>query len=102
MTGHVNAERSGLKRRTLARGAAWSLPTIAVSVPAVAMAASGKTPPPPTFDFLNAYKNPGNSCTSACIPKQSYGVPVVVTNPSAQDFYIQFTRLDIVDSTPRT
>lgn len=79
-------------RRTVAKGAAWAVPAIAVAVPAASVAASPpEEPPNPTFQWTAAYKNPGNSCTSACVPKQSYGVPVVLSNLSAQDFQIQFT-----------
>ena len=88
---------SDFTRRTVVRGAAWTVPVVAVAANAPAFAAS-QLPPPPFFDFDNAYKNPGNSCTSACIPKQSYGVPVTVTNPSLQDYFIQFTSYSI-DST---
>lgn len=85
-----NATRpSGVSRRTVVKGAAWAVPAITVASAVPAYAASA--PPPPVFDFANAWKNPGNKCTSACIPKQSYGVKVTVSNPSAQDYIIQFT-----------
>jgi hypothetical protein len=61
-----------------------------VASAAPAHAASPEEPPPPHFDWGNGYKNPGASCDSLCVPKQSYGVPVVVTNPTDEDFYIQF------------
>ncbi len=77
-------------RRTVVRGAAWTVPVIAIGAPVPAFATSHE-PPPPSFDFDNGYKNPGNSCTSSCIPKQSYGVPVTVQNMSGEDYIIQFT-----------
>ncbi|PKH37909.1 hypothetical protein SAMN05192575_101983 [Nocardioides alpinus] len=82
---------SHYSRRTLVRGVAWSVPVVAVAANAPAFATSHDVPPPPIFDFTKGYKNPGNKCTSACIPKGSYGVPVTVTNQSGEDFYIQFT-----------
>lgn len=82
---------SHYSRRTLVRGVAWSVPVVAVAAQAPAFATSHEQPPPPTFDFANAYKNPGASCNSSCIPKQSYGVPVTVQNVSGEDYFIQFT-----------
>lgn len=77
-------------RRTVVRGAAWTVPVIAVAAPVPAFATSHE-PPPPSFDFKNGYKNPGESCKLDCIPKWSYGVPVSVQNNSGEDYYIQFT-----------
>jgi len=81
-----------VNRRTVAKGAAWTVPAIVVAAPAASAASSPpEEPPPPTFEWLNAYKNPGGSCESPCVPKQSYGVPVVLSNPTVEDFQIQFT-----------
>jgi hypothetical protein len=82
----------GVSRRTVAKAMAWSVPVVAVAATAPIVAASPPPePPPPTFDWEKAYKNPGGSCDSPCVPKQSYGVPVLLTNPSQEDFQIQFT-----------
>ncbi|WP_143780876.1 hypothetical protein [Ornithinimicrobium sp. CNJ-824] len=86
----------GLKptRRTLVKGAAWSVPVVAIGASAAVadvQCSPNSCPPPPAFDFDNAYKNPGGSCESSCVPKQSYGVPVTLSNASSEDYYIQFT-----------
>lgn len=89
-------------RRTLAKGAAWTLPAIAMAAPAASASMSPPPPPPPpTFTWTAAYKNPGNSCTSVCVPKQSYGVPVVLQNLSNEDYQIQFTSY-YLDTDPLT
>lgn len=94
MATETNTPGSRPARRTIVKGAAWAVPAVVVASAAPAMAASS-VPPPPVFDFSNAYKNPGNSCTTSCVPKQSYGVPVTVANPSDEDFYIKFTSYTI-------
>jgi len=50
---------STVSRRTLAKGAAWAVPVIAVAAAAPAQAASGDEP---TLAFVGACKFPGNSC----------------------------------------
>ncbi len=84
-----DAESKGVSRRTVAKAMAWTVPVIAVAATVPQAAASA--PPPPFFDFGNGKKNPGNSCTNACIPKQSYGVPVTVQNTTGSNLVIQFT-----------
>lgn len=81
----------GVSRRTVAKAMAWSVPVVAVAATAPLVAASPVIPPPPVFNFGNAVKNPGNSCTTTCVMKQSYGVPVTVSNPAPTNFIIKFT-----------
>lgn len=88
--------RPGVSRRTVAKGMAWTVPVVTVASATPAFAASPAEPPDPEFDFDTAWKNPGGSCTEeGCIQKHSYGVTVAVTNPSPDDYIIQFTSYTI-------
>ena len=78
-----------INRRTVAKGIAWSVPAVAVAGAAPAFATSHEEPPTPVFNWTNAVKNPGGSCKIACVPKQSYGVPVTVSNPTEDDVFIK-------------
>ena len=89
MNENEQPDPKGVSRRTVTKAMAWAVPVIAVA--ATVPGAVASPAPPPFFDFLNGSKNPGNSCTTTCIPKQSYGVPVTVTNPQATSLIIQFT-----------
>lgn len=73
---------SPVTRRTVARGLAWSVPTIAMVAAAPAMATSG---PEPKFTFLGACKSPGNSC--AVFPK-GYDFRFEVCNDSGIDIWL--------------
>lgn len=74
----------GPRRRTIAKGAAWSIPTVAVAASAPAYAMSG---PPPTVVYNRACKSPGNSCQS--IYRKSYLLVLTVTNNDPNnDIYI--------------
>ncbi len=99
----MSTQDTGLKptRRTLVKGAAWSVPVVAMGAQVAAAdvtCSPNSCPPPPVFDFDNAYKNPGNSCTNTCVPKQSYGVPVILQNMSDEDYYFQATSYTIGDT----
>ena len=68
-------------RRTVAKGAAWSVPAVAMAVPATAAAASGKVPPPPVFNFCGGCATVGNG-NGGCNGAQKTGqVPVTIKNP---------------------
>lgn len=91
----------GPSRRTVARGAAWSLPTSVVLGSAPAFAASA---PPPSFTLTGACKSPGNSCK--VFPK-GYEFRFTVCNKSALDVYIYSvayqtvgTNLTLIHATP--
>ena len=71
-----------IKRRTLAAGAAWSVPAIALVSAAPSMAAST---PPPTLTLLGQCKSPGNSC--AIFPK-GYLFTFTVCNNGPEPIYI--------------
>lgn len=68
-------ENSRLTRRHVAKGAAWSVPAVAVFASAPAYALSG---PPPSVVFERACKSPGNSCQA--IYRKSYLLVLRVTN----------------------
>lgn len=61
----VGSDKQELRpnRRTVVRGAAWTVPVVAVAASAPAFAASGNPEPPPPVDFANAVwcKIPGKS-----------------------------------------
>lgn len=73
---------SGISRRTLVKGAAWSVPAVTVLGATPAMASSG---PPPRLMAGSACKNPGNSCKER--PK-GYTFPFMVYNDSPLDIWV--------------
>lgn len=75
---------SKLSRRTLAAGAAWSVPAIAVASAAPAYALSG---PKPTMVFQDACKLSGGSCHIDEL-KWGYRFNFVVTNSSSKTIYL--------------
>lgn len=75
-------EGTGPRRRTVAKGVAWSLPAVATIGAAPAYALSGA---PPTLQYLNACKYPGNRCSRA---RKGYAFAFKVNNPSNRDIYI--------------
>lgn len=92
-----------INRRTVTKGIAWSVPAVAVAGAAPAFAASPPPPPPPpVFDFDAGWKNQGGACTSSCIPMQSYGVKVTVTNLRPENYILQFTSYSIKTETDDT
>lgn len=86
--------QTGITRRTVARGAAWSAPVIAVAGAAKAAAVSG---PRPTVQFNGAYKLP----LSLCNPLNPflYGFEFTITNTSTQTIWIYPNTLS-VSTTP--
>lgn len=81
---------------------AWAAPAVAVAATVPFAAASVVPPPPPSFSAANGWKNPGNSCTSSCTPKQSYTTQVTVGNQTAEDFILEFTSYAIGVQTDTT
>ncbi len=71
-----------ISRRTLAKGAAWAAPVVAIGAAAPAYAASG---PPPTFTYGGACKSPGNSCQ--VFPK-GYEFRFTVCNSSSETIWL--------------
>lgn len=82
--------QTGITRRTVARGAAWSAPVIAVAGAAKAAAVSG---PRPTVQFNGAYKLP------LCLNAFLYGFEFTITNTSTQTIWIYPNTLS-VSTTP--
>ena len=79
----------GVTRRTLARGAAWSVPAVAVAAAAPAYAVSGVRPcvaPPPEIEGC---KYPGNSEPW----EKTFRAPVTFTNNCAQALTITLTAI---------
>lgn len=102
MTDTRTPDRS-VSRRTLAKGAAWSVPTVALAATAPALANSIQVPP--RFKFEGACKSPGSSCKS--FPK-GYKFTFTICNDSPVDIYIQTvayavsgTNLDLTDQTSK-
>lgn len=87
--------QTGITRRTVARGAAWSAPVIAVAGAAKAAAVSG---PRPTVQFNGAYKLP---VWIGCVNLNNflYGFEFTITNTSTQTIWIYPNTLS-VSTTP--
>jgi len=75
---------SGISRRTLAKGAAWSIPVVAIASAAPAYAHSGN---PPTITVLGGCKQPGESCSSFGFSK-GYTFTVKLYNSTDQTIYL--------------
>ena len=87
---------SGVSRRSVAKGLAWSVPAVAVASAAPAFAASGA---PPVLTFQSACKYPGNSCSSR--PK-GYSLYFRIDNPTGKTIYIYTVTITSVTGTPLT
>lgn len=87
--------QTGITRRSVARGAAWSAPVIAVAGAAKAAAVSG---PRPTVQFNGAYKLP---VWIGCVNLNNflYGFEFTITNTSTQTIWIYPNTLS-VSTTP--
>lgn len=83
-------EQRGISRRTIAKGAAWTVPALPLMAAAPAYAASGG---PPSGFFESACKQPGNSCNNRFGPGnpgfiKGYTFVVNITNTSGELIYI--------------
>lgn len=67
-------------RRTIAKGAAWTVPAIAVAAPVAAAAASGE---PTVTSTGKACKLPGASCVRQVGVRKGYAIAVIICH----DFY---------------
>ncbi|APF41570.1 hypothetical protein [Neomicrococcus aestuarii] len=81
MTDH---KTNGISRRSIAKGAAWAAPVIAVAATAPFAAASHHVPPPPVSVPGNSCKTSGNSGT---IKKGFYGQFKITNNTGADLVY---------------
>jgi hypothetical protein len=75
--------KTGVTRRTVAKAMAWSVPAVALAVPAPAYAASGG---PPTIQVGDACKLPGNSCGNVFV--KGYVFDVTISNNTGKDIYL--------------
>ena len=75
--------KAGVSRRTVAKAMAWSVPAVALAVPAPAYAASGG---PPTIIVGDACKLPGNACGNVFV--KGYLFEVTITNNTGKDIYL--------------
>ncbi len=76
-------------RRTVVRGAAWTVPVIAVAAPIPAFATSHE-PPPPVVNLSGACGNTGTT-RKGCGTEKTLQVPVTVTNTSSVPIVFQVT-----------
>lgn len=85
-------EHSGVNRRTVMKGAAWTVPVIMVASAAPAMASS----PPVIIDFgtSGACKIPGNSNGDICYDK-GYVLWANFVNDSATNYYVSVTGMSV-------
>ncbi len=81
--------KSGISRRTLAKGAAWSVPAAAVVAAAPAYAVSI---PEPVIDFGNACGNTG-ATQKGCGGKKTLQVPLTLSNNTNADIVFQITSM---------
>lgn len=89
----------GVSRRTLAKGAAWSVPAAAVIAVAPSVAASPQTPTVTATD--TACKLPGASCQSTVGVTKGYGVGVVIC--ASEDTVFTFGPASVsMDGAPAT
>lgn len=80
-------------RRTVAKGAAWTVPAIAVAGAAPAMAASPPdVPPPPAFEWEDGCATVGNGAGGCNGVRFTPQTPFLISNPSAETLVFQLTR----------
>ncbi|TYL53652.1 hypothetical protein [Agromyces mariniharenae] len=79
----LEEQKTGVSRRTVAKAMAWSVPAIALAVPAPAYAASGG---PPTIVVGDACKLPGNSCGDVFV--KGYVFDVTITNNTGKTIFL--------------
>ena len=82
---------SDFSRRTVVRGAAWTVPVVAVAANAPAFATSHE-PPPPVIDFGNACANTG-ALLKGCGTDKSLQVPLTLSNPLTTPLVFRITAM---------
>lgn len=80
---------SDFSRRTVVRGATWTVPVIAIAAQAPAFAASN-VPPPPVINFGGACANTGAEF-KGCGSDKSLQVPLTLSNPGTTDIVFRIT-----------
>lgn len=82
-------------RRTVAKGAAWTAPAVAVAAAAPPAAASPFVPPPPVFNFAGGCATVGNG-NGGCNGAQKTGqVPVTIKNPAGAPSTVVFQIISV-------
>lgn len=85
---------SDFSRRTVVRGAAWTVPVVAVATQAPAFAVSlPPPPPPPNANLGNSCGNVGNTNNAGCGLPKTLQIPVTVNNTTGVDIVLQVTSL---------
>ncbi|RYC07305.1 hypothetical protein [Nocardioides zhouii] len=82
---------SDFTRRTVVRGAAWTVPVVAVATTVPAFAASN-VPPPPVINFGGACGNTGAQ-QKGCGGDKTLQVPLTLSNPGPTDIIFQITAM---------
>lgn len=82
---------SDFTRRTVVRGAAWTVPVVAVAANAPAFATS-YDPPPPVINFGGSCGNTG-ALQKGCGGFKTLEVPLSLTNPGATPIIFQVTSM---------
>lgn len=87
--------RTGVTRRTVAKGLGWTVPVIAVASPVPALAASGTGPNPAVG---TACKLPGNSAQGCAAifggipnldPAKAFAIPFLITNNTSKSILLR-------------
>lgn len=79
-------------RRTVAKGAAWTVPAIVVAVPAASAATSPFVPPPPGFEWEDGCATVGNGLGGCNGVRFTPQTPFLIHNPTGQTLVFQLTR----------
>ena len=92
----IEEPKPGVSRRTVAKAMAWSVPAVALAVPAPAYAASGS---PPGVAVGTACKLPGASADKKCAdlfaglpglnPDKAFAIPLLVCNNTGKDIVLK-------------
>jgi len=79
-------------RRTVAKGAAWTVPAVVVAAPAASAATSPpEEPPPPFFDWDDGCATVGSGSGGCNGIDKTPQVPVFLSNPTGQALVFQVT-----------
>ena len=88
---------SDFSRRTVVRGAAWTVPVVAVATQAPAFAVSPPPYVPPTVNLRGACANTGAS-QKGCGVIKTIEVPLIVSNPTSNPIQFQITGMYTVNT----
>jgi hypothetical protein len=80
-----------LSRRTVAKGAAWTVPAVAVAATAPSAAASPFVPPPPVFNFAAGCATVGNGAGGCNGVRFTPQIPFFIRNTTNETLQFQIT-----------